>query len=759
MRINVRARLITGALALLMAGAVPTGSGSLSAAGEDLHVLHWNTYHGGYGTDQLLDQDRQVTWMLSRDADVISLTEVTASAASSYKGKIERATGVIWYSHHIAAQSDGSGNQILSRYPFVSTSVYHMRTNGTYKRGVAQATLDAGGRLVNFFSTHLDHEDDAIRAAQVQELVKFMSGFAEPRIVAGDLNASPGAASLQHLRADYVDTWEEALAGLSAAAYPPDNPADPDTRTHRSRIDYVLYSEWFPDVGVTSGLVPDTRDLADPNVKKLLGTADDKGVRPSDHNPLWVSLQFRPSNDATPPSVSIVEPLDGALVGGAVDVFVSAADDHRVNAVDLKVDGVVVGTDSLAPFEFRWNSADVAVGTHTLEAVAHDASGNHGVSVPVTVHVERHAVTYGEVVLYAGDAPVLNGTWAEYSDTSAAGGVRVGQPDAGAAKIGTALASPTHYFDMTFSAEAGRAYRLWLRGKAQTNSYNNDSVHVQFSQSVDANGAATYRIGTTSSTVVVLEDCSGCGLSGWGWQDNGYGAGVLGPLVYFATTGTHTVRVQAREDGLSIDQMVLSPERYLTAAPGTLKNDTTILPKASGATTANTAPVVELTSPADGTTQTAPATFTVSASATDADGTIQQVDFYAGTTKIGTDATSPYTVEWSTSTAGTYRLTAVATDNAGATTTSTAVTVGVTAPPISLTATGVKVKGLQRVDLAWSGATSTHLDVFRDGVRITTTENDGAYTDDLKRKGSATYVYRVCEAATSICSAERTVVF
>jgi hypothetical protein len=38
------------------------------------------------------------------------------------------------------------------------------------------------------------------------------------------------------------------------------------------------------------------------------------------------------------------------------------------------------------------------------------------------------------------------------------------------------------------------------------------------------------------------------------------------------------VRVQTREDGLSIDQIVLSPATYLATAPGALKNDTTILP-------------------------------------------------------------------------------------------------------------------------------------------------------------------------------------
>src|SRR6185295_1767633 len=61
--------------------------------------------------------------------------------------------------------------------------------------------------------------------------------------------------------------------------------------------------------------------------------------------------------------------------------------------------------------------------------------------------------------------------------------------------------------------------------------------------------------------------------------DNGWGTNVFGSLIYFQSTGTQTLRIQAREDGLSIDQIVLSPSSYLNASPGALKNDTTILSK------------------------------------------------------------------------------------------------------------------------------------------------------------------------------------
>lgn len=72
-------------------------------------------------------------------------------------------------------------------------------------------------------------------------------------------------------------------------------------------------------------------------------------------------------------------------------------------------------------------------------------------------------------------------------------------------------------------------------------------------------------------------DCGGCGLSRWGWQDDGYGAGVLGPEIYFAASGAQRIRIQTREDGLAIDQIVLSPSRYLAQSPGALKNDAMIL--------------------------------------------------------------------------------------------------------------------------------------------------------------------------------------
>jgi hypothetical protein len=187
------------------------------------------------------------------------------------------------------------------------------------------------------------------------------------------------------------------------------------------------------------------------------------------------------------------------------------------------------------------------------------------------------AVGAREILLYASDVTNVAGAWSLVADATAAGGTRLANPDKGAAKLLTPLASPVNYFEMTFQAEAGVAYHFWLRGRAQNDFWGNDSVFIQFSGSVDAAGAPIYRIGTTGGGAVNLEDCSGCGESGWGWQDNGWGVNVFGPNIYFAQSGPQTLRVQVREDGFSIDQIVLSADKYLSAAPGALKNDATML--------------------------------------------------------------------------------------------------------------------------------------------------------------------------------------
>lgn len=94
--------------------------------------------------------------------------------------------------------------------------------------------------------------------------------------------------------------------------------------------------------------------------------------------------------------------------------------------------------------------------------------------------------------------------------------------------------------------------------------------------------------------------------------------------------------------------------------------------------TGNQPPTISITAPASGTSVAAPATVTIQATAADAGGTITKVDFFNGSTLLGTVTSTPYSFSWTNVAAGTYTLTAVATDNSGAATTSAAITFTVT---------------------------------------------------------------------------------
>lgn len=188
--------------------------------------------------------------------------------------------------------------------------------------------------------------------------------------------------------------------------------------------------------------------------------------------------------------------------------------------------------------------------------------------------------TSQDIIIYANDVQDswIHGAWSKITDSLAALGFKLKNPDAGLAKIVDPLVQPGNYFEVNFIAEANVPYHLWMRMNADNDLFSNDSVHVQFSDSLDANGSAAYRIGTSNSLPIVLEEGSSAGLSGWGWNDNDYGS--LGTHVKFANSGSHTVRVQQREDDISIDQIVLSPQTFLTTRPGLTKSDSTILSRA-----------------------------------------------------------------------------------------------------------------------------------------------------------------------------------
>jgi len=92
----------------------------------------------------------------------------------------------------------------------------------------------------------------------------------------------------------------------------------------------------------------------------------------------------------------------------------------------------------------------------------------------------------------------------------------------------------------------------------------------------------------------------------------------------------------------------------------------------------NQPPSVSLTSPSNGASYTSPAKLGLAATASDPDGIVARVEFFNGATKLGEDTTAPYTTQWNVGAAGRYTVTARATDNTGAATTSNPITLTVT---------------------------------------------------------------------------------
>lgn len=275
---------------------VLVSASSVTANTVRLRVLSWNIAFG-QGTDGVTNYDRIATWLARMSPDVIALCEIPPDKVSTVQNLLSQKTGRVWHSHFVP-KSPGTpeGNLILSTYSFSSLNSRYLSHN----RSIAQATINVGGRNINFFATHLDHTSSSLRLTQAVELIDWTAGFASPRILAGDLNAGNDTSEILLLLNSFRDSWVDVLNAGSAFAYP-DNPVWLNTRTRRWRIDFVLYSADTSTFIASRGEIPDSRDLGNTNVVNKLGTPDDKGVRPSDHNIVITDFELLTASAPPPP--------------------------------------------------------------------------------------------------------------------------------------------------------------------------------------------------------------------------------------------------------------------------------------------------------------------------------------------------------------------------------------------------------------------------------------------------------------------------
>jgi endonuclease/exonuclease/phosphatase family metal-dependent hydrolase len=392
------------AFLMIAIGAVLSAAPAAAFSVQSLRIQAWNLQQCR-GTDDVCDLYRQAATMAQSNPDIILTSEIIDSHIPTYIAELNRLTGATWHSHFIPicqqATCDGApgqGQAIFSRFaPSSTTGIFF---TGQDRSAAAMIFNDVNGRPLAVVATHLaangwdnnrDPDNSDLRAAAMTEMKTWAAGLAPVRIIGGDFNFNPtqtygGATELSQMTtAGYVESWQKALEAGAASSYP-DNPPSMDTRTRRSRIDYIFYIGSGLDA--KSSKIRDIRDLNNTNVQILVGNSDDRGVRPSDHNMVEAVISVAAGGDTTPPSAAITAPSAGATVSGTIAVSANASDNVGVAGVQFKLDNQnLVAEDTTTPYSVSWNTATATNGNHVLTAVARDAAGNTAPSASVTVTV------------------------------------------------------------------------------------------------------------------------------------------------------------------------------------------------------------------------------------------------------------------------------------------------------------------------------------------------------------------------------------
>ena len=278
-----------------------------------------------------------------------------------------------------------------------------------------------------------------------------------------------------------------------------------------------------------------------------------------------------------PPAPTLIAPATGAT--GIAATATLSWSGSNTNSYDVRFGTTNPPPTVTSTTATSYTPALTTGTTYYWQIVANNAAGSTAGPVwSFTTLVP--VVPRPEIVVYASDIPAsaLHGTWTLASDATSPNGITLATPDNGWSTTDVPLASPADYVDVTFTADANAPYTVWFRLKALNNNKFNDAVWVQFADAL-AGGAPIYPINSTSALLVNLAtDALATSLNNWGWAHGAYWL-TQTTTVSFATTGPHTMRIQVREDGVRLDQIVLSSGRYASAAPGGPTGDATIVAK------------------------------------------------------------------------------------------------------------------------------------------------------------------------------------
>jgi regulation of enolase protein 1 (concanavalin A-like superfamily) len=414
-----------------------------------------------------------------------------------------------------------------------------------------------------------------------------------------------------------------------------------------------------------------------------------------------------------PPTVSISIPATasattaGYTAPANLVLNATASDtDGSVVKVDFYANGQPVGSDASSPFSATWSN--VAAGTYSLTAVATDNGGATATSpalavtvggaankpptvsitapapsasytAPASVSITATALdsdgTVAKVDFYSNGQPLGSDTTSPYSFNWT--NVAAGTYSVSAIATDNAGATATsQQVTVTVAAPANKPPTVSITAPSSSASYT-----------APANVSITATALDSDGTVAKVD-----------FYSNGQplGSDTTSPYIFSWTNvaaGTYTLTAIATDN---TGAKTTSAGVTVTVAPPP-----------------NKPPTVSISTPAAGTVYTAPASMSIAAIASDPDGSVVRVDFYAGTQQVGSAVSSPFSVTWSGVPGGAYSLTAIATDNAGARTTSLPVSINVAIP------LGATVVLTPPTDYD-TNVTSLNLELRRAGDAVTT---------------------------------------
>jgi len=387
----------------------------------------------------------------------------------------------------------------------------------------------------------------------------------------------------------------------------------------------------------------------------------------------------------TPPTASIASPADNAafLTPSTITINATATDaDGGIYKVDFYNGTTLLGTSTTSPYSYVWNGA--VAGNYVITVKATDKGGLTTTSTAINISVTNPVKPTVSITSPADGASFLPPASISITADAADANGTVTQVEFynGTTLLGTDLSSPYSY-DWTSVPQGNYA----ITAKATDNDGNttvstavNIIVAPYTCTGTATNGDYTYEVYTNTGTVYFkfhpLAPIAGSNLAilalkeGAAGGFNGYGMTASGSDFTFS-------RPIAAGTALTFYFTYNTPpagERNSSANPHIYTVGDVCVPGA---------PTVSITAPLDATSFTAPASITIEATAADAGGSITKVDFYNGATLLGTDNTSPYSYTWTGVAAGSYVITAKATDNSLLATTSSPVNITVNAPNLN----------------------------------------------------------------------------